>query len=118
MDGSSTKDGRGAGVIIENPRGKRYKYALKFILKAPHNEVEYKAQIAKIELCYTTGADLVQAFSDSQLIVSQLNGEHEMKDDTMAAYVLWAREATRLLKHFSITYISRSGIDKPTHFLS
>jgi len=40
-----------------------------------------------IELCYMTGADSVQAFSDSQLIVSQLNGAYEAKDDTMVAYV-------------------------------
>jgi len=41
-------------------------------------------------------------------MVSQLNGEYEVKDDTMAAYVRRAREATKLLKHFSITHISWS----------
>jgi len=61
-----------------------------------------------IELCYTIGADLVQAFSDSQLVISQLNGAYEAKDDTMAAYVQGVREATKLLKHFAIIHIPRS----------
>jgi len=41
----------------------------------------------------------------SQLVGSQLNGEYEAKDDTMAAYVHRVSKATKLLKHFSITYI-------------
>ena len=61
--------------------------------------------MAGVELCYTTGVDLVQAFSDSQLMVSQLNGEYDVKYNTMVAYIQQVREAAKLLKHFSITYI-------------
>jgi len=43
---------------------------LKFIFKASNNEVEYEALIARVELCYTAGADSIQAFSDSQLVVN------------------------------------------------
>jgi len=39
------------------------------MFKASNNEAEYEALIARIELCYTTGADSVQAFSDSQLVI-------------------------------------------------
>ena len=35
---------------------------------------------------YTAGAS-VHAFSDSQLVISQLYGAYKAKDDTMAAYV-------------------------------
>ena len=53
------------------------------MFKASNYEAEYEALIAGIELCYAMGADVVRAFSDSQLVVSQLNGEYEKKDDTM-----------------------------------
>jgi len=33
------------------------------------------------------GTDSVQAFSDSQLVVSYLNGAYEAREDTMTAYV-------------------------------
>jgi len=107
VDGSSTKDGSGTGLILESPAEARYEHALKFMFKASNNEVEYEALITRIELCYTIGADFVQAFSDSQLVFSQLNGAYEAKDDTMAAYVRQVREATKLLKHFVITHIPR-----------
>jgi len=58
-----------------------------------------------IKLCYAAGADSIRAFLDSQLVVSQLNREYELKDDTMAAYIRWLREATGLLKHSLITHI-------------
>ena len=62
-------------------------YALKFMFKASNNEAEYEALIVGLELCYTAGVDWVRAYSDSQLVVSQLSGEYEVKDDTMAAYI-------------------------------
>jgi len=34
MDGSSTKDGSDAGLIIESPQGERHDRALKFMFKA------------------------------------------------------------------------------------
>ena len=78
------------------------------MFKASNNEAEYEALVAGIELCYTVGADYVQAFSDSQLVVSQLNRSYEVKDEVMVAYVRRVREATKLLKHFSIALIPRS----------
>jgi len=74
------------------------------MFKASNNETEYEALIAGIELCYTAGADSAQAFSDSQLVISQLNGADEAKDNTMAAYVRWLREVTKLLKHFIVMH--------------
>jgi len=65
VDGSSTKDDSGAGLIIESPTGARYEHALKFIFKASNKEAEYEALVVGIELCYTAGADHVQAFFDS-----------------------------------------------------
>ena len=77
MDGLSTEDGSGAGLIIKIPQGEWHEDALQFMFKASNNKAEYKALIAGVELCYTIRADSVRAFSESQLMVSQLNGEYE-----------------------------------------
>jgi len=108
VDSSSTKDGSGADLIIKSPAGTRYEHALKFMFRASNNEAEYEALVVGLELCYTAGADHVQAFSNSQLVVSQLNGTYEVKDEIMAMYVRRVREATGLLKDFSIMHISCS----------
>ena len=78
------------------------------MFNASNNEVEYEVLIVGIELCYTAGAHSVRAFSDSQL-----NGEHEAKDDAMATYVWRVREATGLLKHFTITQSVRELVGRP-----
>ena len=50
MDGSSIKDGSGAGLIIESPTKAHYEHALKFVFKASNNEAEYEALVTGIEL--------------------------------------------------------------------
>lgn len=55
VDGSSTKDGSGAGLIIETSQGERQEHALKFVFMVPNNAAEYEALIAAIDLCYTAG---------------------------------------------------------------
>ena len=57
MDDSCTKGESGGDLIIESPRGERYEHAMKFMFKASNNEAEHYALIARVELCYTTGAD-------------------------------------------------------------
>ena len=78
-DGSSTKDGSRADLIIETSRGERHEHGLKFIFKASNNEVEYKTLIAGIQLCYTVEEDSIKAYSESQLVNSQPNGDYEVK---------------------------------------
>jgi len=65
VDGLSTKDDNGTGLIIESPQGVRCEHALKFIFKASNNEAEYETLIAGVELCYTAWANSVIAFSES-----------------------------------------------------
>ena len=64
------------------------------MFKASNNEAEYETLITRIELCYTTEADSIEAYSDSQLVVNKLNGDYKVKDKTMAAYVCRVHEAT------------------------
>lgn len=53
-------------------------------------------------------ADSVKAHLDLKLVVSQLNREYEVKDDTVAAYVHRVRKDAGLLKYFSMANIPLS----------
>ena len=55
---------------METPHGERQEHALKFMFKASNNKAEFEALISGIELCYTTRAYWVKAYSDSLLVVS------------------------------------------------
>ena len=67
---------------MKPPRVDKHEQPLKFIINPSNNEEEYESLIVRIELY----SDLFKVYSDSQLVVSQLNGECEVKDDTMNAY--------------------------------
>ncbi|GKC25582.1 reverse transcriptase domain-containing protein, partial [Tanacetum coccineum] len=49
-DGSSCIDGSGAGLIITNPEGMEFTYALRFRFNATNNEAEYEALIAGLRI--------------------------------------------------------------------
>ncbi|GJR89791.1 reverse transcriptase domain-containing protein [Tanacetum coccineum] len=48
IDGASSFDGSGAGLMIINPKGKKYTYALRFEFKTTNNEAEYEALLAGV----------------------------------------------------------------------
>jgi len=114
VDSLSTKDGSGVDLVIESPQGDRHEHTLKFMPKASNIEAEYEALIASVELCYIIRVDSVRAFSNSQLMVSQLNGEYEVKDNTIATYVWRVWEGTWLLKYLSIMHMPPSKNQQPS----
>ena len=65
-----TSRGSGARVIVVSPTGRVHEQALKFLFKASNNEGEYKALLARMELCCMLGVEHLSTFFNSQLIVS------------------------------------------------
>ena len=63
--------------------------------KATNNESEYEALIARLTLAHQMGAENIQVFGDSQLIINQGQGEYQGKDDSMIQYLAVAQ---RLIK--------------------
>ncbi|GJY96175.1 reverse transcriptase domain-containing protein [Tanacetum coccineum] len=54
-DGSSCVDGSGAGLILTNPEGMEFTYALRFEFTATNNEAEYEALIAGLRIALGMG---------------------------------------------------------------
>ncbi|XP_057249944.1 uncharacterized protein LOC130591060 [Beta vulgaris subsp. vulgaris] len=83
-------------------------YAIKFEFLGSNNEAEYEALILGLQLCILAGATTIEARSDSQLIVGQVSGEYEAKEDNMRMYLAKAQEFIKKLSHFHISHIPRS----------
>ncbi|KAL8089081.1 hypothetical protein AgCh_038739 [Apium graveolens] len=62
-------------------------YSLKLDFPTTNNEAEYKALIAGLGLARSVRAKNHKVCGDSRLVVSQVNGEFEAKDDIMAKYL-------------------------------
>jgi ribonuclease HI len=97
IDGSSTKEMSGAGVILVSLEKDKLKYALQLRFRATNNEAEYEALLVGLKLSKSMGVKNLTVKSDSQLIVGQVKGEYEAKEDRMKKYLTVVKD---LLTHF------------------
>ena len=75
----------GVGVAIFDEKENLIKTAKKYLGKATNNQAEYKALILALELAKKLGAEEVDCFLDSQLIVNQLNRKYKIKDHQLGS---------------------------------
>ncbi|XP_022877058.1 uncharacterized protein LOC111395308 [Olea europaea var. sylvestris] len=87
VDGSAGNAGSGAGVVLINPEGHKLNSAVRFEFKATNNVVEYEALLAGLRLAKEMQVKRLLISSDSQLVVSQVNGNFSAKDKTVASYL-------------------------------
>ncbi|GJU70453.1 reverse transcriptase domain-containing protein [Tanacetum coccineum] len=67
-NGASNLDGSGAGLMLIDPEGKEYTYALCFEFETTNNEAEYKALLAGLQITQEMEIAKVIIFLDSQLL--------------------------------------------------
>jgi ribonuclease HI len=97
IDGSSTKDMGGAGIVLVSPEKDKFEYAIQLCFCATNNEAEYEALLAALKLSKNMGIHNLTVKSDSQLIVRQVKGEYEAREDRMKKCLTIVQT---LLSHF------------------
>ena len=102
VDGASNAQGSGAGLILISPEGIDIEYALRFGFHASNNEAEYEAVIAGLNLAHSLEANQLEVYSDSQLVVRQIEETYEAKSETMVLYLQKVRD---LLKKFVLVQV-------------
>ncbi|XP_012846942.1 PREDICTED: uncharacterized protein LOC105966912 [Erythranthe guttata] len=85
VDGSANASGSGVGVFLAEA-GEELEYAIRLPFKASNNEAEYEAVIHGMKLVSSAGGRRLNIFLDSQLVVQQVKGEFEIKNERMMAY--------------------------------
>lgn len=98
IDGASRGNPGAAAfaVVIQRPGQPVVEFA-ETIGKATNNVAEYTALVAALEKAAELGVRTLTVFSDSELIVKQMNGEYKVKNADMQELFL---EATELRKRF------------------
>nr|GEX92771.1 reverse transcriptase domain-containing protein [Tanacetum cinerariifolium] len=84
---SSCVDESGAGLILTNPEGMEFTYALRFEFTATNNEAEYEALIAGLRIVTRMGVRNLEANVDSRLVANHVLGEYVAKEDNMVQYL-------------------------------
>ncbi|GKD30878.1 reverse transcriptase domain-containing protein [Tanacetum coccineum] len=117
MDRSSCIDGSGAGLILMNPEGMEFTYALRFRFDATNNKAEYEALIVGLRIVEQMGVKKLQANIDSRLVANQVYRTYIAKEPGMIKYLEKVRTLTSTFKEFSIKQVPR-GENKKADALS
>ncbi|XP_022019510.1 uncharacterized protein LOC110919551 [Helianthus annuus] len=107
-DGASSVEGSGAGLILINPEGLEFTYALRFDFQTTNNEVEYEAQIAGLRLAKEMKVHKLEVFTDSLLVSSQVNNSYIAKEPNMKRYKEKSKELMNTFQMCTIKQIPRS----------
>ncbi|GJR88615.1 reverse transcriptase domain-containing protein [Tanacetum coccineum] len=108
IDGSSCTDGSEAGLILTNPEGMEFTYALRFRFDATNNEAEYEALIARLKFTEQMGVKNLQVNVDSRLVANEVNETYVAKETDMVRYLEKVKTLTTSFKAFSIKQVPRS----------
>ncbi|XP_071918740.1 uncharacterized protein [Coffea arabica] len=108
VDGTSSKEGSGAGLLLTSPTGEELTYALRFDFPASNNEAEYEALLTGLRIAHQMGITAIRVRSDSQLVVHQVRGEYEAKEDVMKKYLAKVQKAIALFDAFEIERVPKS----------
>ena len=92
VDGASSAMVAGAGIVIITSEGIRLKHSFRLGFNASNNEAEYEALLAGLRAVLSLGARDVEIYSNSQLIVNQVQGSFEARDSQMKAYLELAKQ--------------------------
>jgi ribonuclease HI len=97
--GSSCGVGVEIGIILISPQGTSYEFSIPIEKTSTNNQAEYQAVLKGIKLLREINVEVIEIFGDSQLVINQLAGEYECKDDILRIY---HEECLQLLREFKI----------------
>ena len=107
-DGSSAQRKGGVGVVITTPDGEVLKYGVQLKFPATNNEAEYEGILTGLRLGKALGAKNLLIQNDSKLVIGQIRGEYEAKEERMQKYLRLTKHLTREFDTVEFVQIPRS----------
>ncbi|XP_076937629.1 uncharacterized protein LOC143605369 [Bidens hawaiensis] len=107
-DGASNDEGAGVVLRITNPDGQHFTYAIRLVLKSTNKEAEYEALLAGLRIAKNLGAQHLEAHVDSMLVVNQIEGSYDAKDDKMESYLAQSKALMGTFVTCKVKHIKRS----------
>ena len=97
----------GFGVHVTLRDGSELAGLYGFLGKATNNVAEYQALIHALRFAIGRGASDVRVFSDSELVVKQMNGQYKVKHPDMIPLHREARSLLGKLPKVSLSHVRR-----------
>ena len=109
VDEASNQKGSGVGLVLISPEKIIIEKSLRLDFSATNNETEYEALMMGMAMVQRMGGKSVKVLSDSRLVVDQVKGEFEAKDERMQGYLSQVRCLQLEFESFNLLHIPRSG---------
>ncbi|XP_075665340.1 uncharacterized protein LOC142634999 [Castanea sativa] len=106
-DGVSNRKGAGIEIVLIAPERLVMEKSLRLGFIATNNEAEYKALLVGALMVRQLGGEMVELYYDSRLVVGQVNGEFEARDERMQKYLNRVKCALNVFKSFRVRQIPR-----------
>ncbi len=97
----------GVGILITGPDGQVVEQIHRSIGEATNNVAEYRALLLALERARALGCAEIDVYSDSELLVRQLQGRYQVKHPVLRALYTKARSRAAGFRRFHITHVPR-----------
>ena len=95
------------GVVVRTPEGKIVVELAQYLGNQTNNFAEYSGLLAALEYAQQQKLSGLKIFSDSELLVKQMNGQYKVNHPVLRQLHEKAKTLSRQLKHFSIQHVLR-----------
>nr|XP_023886035.1 uncharacterized protein LOC111998165 [Quercus suber] len=98
----------GVRVVIVTPEEETLKYGVQLKFPATNNEAKYKGILTGLRLGKELGARNLLVQNDSKLVIGQIKGEYEAKEERMQKYLRLTKHLTQEFEEVEFMQIPRS----------
>ena len=109
VDEASNQKGSEVGLVLTSSEKVIVEKSLRLDFPATNNEAEYEALLEGMAMVQRMGGKSIKLLSDSRLVVGQVKGEFEAKDERMRGYLNQVKIMQSKFKSFSLLHVPRSG---------
>ena len=86
--------------MLITPKNLIMEKSLRLGFLATNNEAEYEALLVGVAMVRQLGGDMVELYFDSRLVVDQVNGGFEARNERMQGYLAKVQHARAQFKEF------------------
>ena len=109
VDGTSNQKGSRVGLVLVSPKKVVIEKSLRLDFSATNNEAKYEALVEGMAMVQRIGGKSIRLFSDLRLVVGQVRGEFEAKDEKMQRYLSQVKCLQLKFDSFDFLHVPRSG---------
>ncbi|XP_012081043.2 uncharacterized protein Mb2253c-like [Jatropha curcas] len=108
INGSTNRNGAGAGIVIEAPNGEVTTMCKRLLFPVTNNMAEYEACIMGIDSLLASGAKEVEVIGDSLLVIEHANERWRVEGERLKPYVEYLLKKAALFDRITFTHIGRT----------